>query len=98
MKARQFEILVLRDFKDFNMNGKLVGIGQLEVIDLAIFDDMKADLEADIAKLKAEGNATLLCLLLTDIMKEGSELLVASDNDNLAEQHLVMQQQWQSMA
>ncbi len=77
--------LVLRDFKDFNMNGNLVGIGQLEVIDLAIFDDMKADLEADIAKLKAEGDRHTVLLLLTDIMKEGSELLVVSDNDNLAQ-------------
>ncbi|MGB0843020.1 MAG: manganese-dependent inorganic pyrophosphatase, partial [Pseudoalteromonas shioyasakiensis] len=34
--------LVMRDFKDFNMNGKLVGIGQLEVIDLAVFDEIKA--------------------------------------------------------
>jgi len=76
--------LVLRDFKDFDMNGNLVGIGQLEVIDLAIFDEMKADLEADIAKLKAEGNRHSVLLLLTDIMKEGSELLVVSDNDNLS--------------
>lgn len=77
--------LVLRDFKDFNMNGNLIGIGQLEVIDLAIFDDMKADLEADIAALKAEGNRHSVILLLTDIMKEGSEFLVVSDNDDLTE-------------
>ena len=77
--------LVLRDFKDFNMNGKLVGIGQLEVIDLSIFDEMKNELEADIAALKAEGNRHSVILLLTDIMKEGSELLVVSDNNDLTE-------------
>jgi manganese-dependent inorganic pyrophosphatase len=75
--------LVLRDFKDFNMNGKKVGIGQLEVIDLAIFDEMKADLAADLAKLKVEGERHSVLLLLTDIMKEGSELLVSSDDENL---------------
>jgi manganese-dependent inorganic pyrophosphatase len=78
--------LVLRDFKDFNMNGNLVGIGQLEVIDLAIFDDMKAELEADIAKLKIEGGRHTVLLLLTDIMKEGSEILVVSDNANLTDE------------
>ncbi|PCH94273.1 MAG: manganese-dependent inorganic pyrophosphatase [Gammaproteobacteria bacterium] len=78
--------LVMRDFKDFNMNGNKVGIGQLEVIDLAVFDDMKADLSADIAKLKAEGERHTVLLLLTDIMKEGSELLVVSDNDELTQQ------------
>lgn len=78
--------LVKRDFKDFNMNGKKVGIGQLEVIDLAVFDDIKDALYADIAELKAEGGRHSVFLLLTDIMKEGSELLVASDSDTLAEQ------------
>lgn len=77
--------LVLRDFKDFNMNGKLIGIGQLEVIDLAIFDEMKPALAADIAKLKSEGNRHSVLLLLTDIMKEGSEMLVASDSIELTE-------------
>ena len=77
--------LVLRDFKDFNMNGNLVGIGQLEVIDLTVFDEMKADLEADIAKLKVEGDRHTVILLLTDIMKEGSEMLVVSDNADLTE-------------
>jgi manganese-dependent inorganic pyrophosphatase len=77
--------LVMRDFKDFNMNGNLVGIGQLEVIDLAVFDDIKADLEADIAKLKIEGNRHSVFLLLTDIMKEGSQMLIVSDDANLVE-------------
>jgi manganese-dependent inorganic pyrophosphatase len=72
--------LVMRDFKDFNMNGKLVGIGQLEVIDLAVFDEIKADLEADIVKLKEEGGRHSVLLLLTDIMKEGSQMLISSDD------------------
>ena len=77
--------LVLRDFKDFDMHGNLVGIGQLEVLDLAIFDEMKPELVADIAKLKEEGNRHTVLLLLTDIMKEGSEMLVISDNADLTE-------------
>lgn len=78
--------LVKRDFKDFNMNGHKVGIGQLEVIDLAVFDDIKDELYDDIAELKAEGGRHSVFLLLTDIMKEGSELLIASDSAILAEQ------------
>jgi manganese-dependent inorganic pyrophosphatase len=77
--------LVMRDFKDFNMNGNLVGIGQLEVIDLAVFDEIKADLEADIKKLKEEGNRHSVLLLLTDIMKEGSQMLIASNDEGLIE-------------
>lgn len=77
--------LVMRDFKDFNMNGNLVGIGQLEVIDLSVFDEIKAELEADIAKLKEEGNRHSVLLLLTDIMKEGSEMLIVSDDASIVE-------------
>ncbi|MGL4475487.1 MAG: manganese-dependent inorganic pyrophosphatase [Shewanella sp.] len=76
--------LVMRDFKDFNMNGNLVGIGQLEVIDLSVFDTIKADLEADIALLKQEGQRHSVILLLTDIMKEGSEMLIISDDEHLS--------------
>ena len=78
--------LIKRDFKDFNMNGNKVGIGQLEVIDLSVFDDIKAELAADIIALKEEGGRHSVLLLLTDIMKEGSELLVVSDNDELTQQ------------
>lgn len=77
--------LVLRDFKDFNMNGNLVGIGQLEVVDLAIFDSFKDELHADLKALREEGNRHSTILLLTDIMKEGSELLVVSEDESIVE-------------
>ena len=77
--------LVLRDYKDFNMSGTKVGIGQLEVVDLAILDAVKGDLAADIAALKAEKGAHSIFLLLTDIMKEGSEILIASDDAAVVE-------------
>lgn len=71
--------LVFRDFKDFEMNGKKVGIGQLEVIDLSMLDSIKAELTKEVAQIKAEGRHSVF-LLLTDIMKEGSEMLIASDD------------------
>ncbi|MCH9812701.1 MAG: manganese-dependent inorganic pyrophosphatase [Epsilonproteobacteria bacterium] len=77
--------LVMRDFKDFNMSGTKVGIGQLEVVDLAIFDTIKEELLTDIQALKTEGERHSVLLLLTDIMKEGSELLIASDESSKIE-------------
>ena len=77
--------LVLRDYKDFDMNGKKVGIGQLEVVDLSILDGVKADLAKDIAALKEEGGRHSVFLLLTDIIKEGSEMLVVSDDESVVE-------------
>jgi manganese-dependent inorganic pyrophosphatase len=77
--------LVLRDYKDFNMNNRKVGIGQLEVVDLAILDEVKEALARDIRLLKEEGNRHSVFLLLTDIMQEGSELLIASDDAGVVE-------------
>lgn len=77
--------LVSRDYKDFNMNGKKIGIGQLELIDISMLDEIKKDIYEEIAKLKTEGRHSVL-FLLTDIMKEGSELLVVSDDPALVEE------------
>ncbi|MEG6502496.1 MULTISPECIES: manganese-dependent inorganic pyrophosphatase [unclassified Desulfovibrio] len=76
--------LVFRDYKDFDMNGNKVGIGQLEVVDLSILEPVKAGLQAEIEKVKGEGRHSVF-LLLTDIMKEGSEMLIVSDDPSVVE-------------
>jgi len=77
--------LVLRDFKDFNMGGNKIGVGQLEVVDLSVFDDMKEELFEAMAEIKTEGERHSVLLLLTDIMQEGSQLLVLSDDNSKIE-------------
>ncbi len=77
--------LTTRDYKDFEMDGKKVGVGQLEVVDLSVFDSIKDKLFADLKALKTEGNRHTVMLLLTDIIEEGSQLLVVSDDDSLVE-------------
>jgi manganese-dependent inorganic pyrophosphatase len=78
------EALVFRDYKDFDMSGNKVGIGQLEVVDLSMLDAHKAALQAEIEKVKADGRHSVF-LLLTDIMKEGTEMLIASDDPSVVE-------------
>jgi manganese-dependent inorganic pyrophosphatase len=77
--------LVMRDYKDFDMSGNKVGIGQLEVVDLSLLDSVKDDLAKEIKAMKKEGNYHSVFLLLTDIMKEGSQILIASDNPQVVE-------------
>jgi len=71
--------LILRDFKDFDMSGNKIGIGQLEVVDLALFDTMKDELHATLLQMQEDREAIMV--LLTDIILEGSQLLVCA-NDN----------------
>ena len=77
--------LIMRDYKDFDMSGSKVGIGQLEVVDISVFDDKKEALFAQMEIMKAEGNRHSVLLLLTDIMMEGSQLLVVSDEPKRVE-------------
>jgi len=76
--------LILRDFKDFSMSGKRVGIGQLEVVDLKLFDNMKEELHATLNAMKEDREAIMV--LLTDIILEGSQLLVAANDNSKVEE------------
>lgn len=66
------------------MGGKKVGIGQLEVVDLSMLDKYRDGLQKEIEKIKGEGRHSVF-LLLTDIMKEGSDMLIASDDPSVVE-------------
>jgi len=85
VKGASPRTLLLRDFKDFEMGGRKIGIGQLEVVDLKVFDEMKEALFADMKAYKTEGNRHTVMLLLTDIMIEGSQFLVVSDDESKIE-------------
>lgn len=72
--------LIFRDFKDFDMSGHKVGIGQLELTSLAmVTPELKAALKAELEVIKGEGRHSAI-FVLTDVMEEGSELLLSSDS------------------
>ncbi|DAB29221.1 MAG TPA: manganese-dependent inorganic pyrophosphatase [Sulfurimonas sp. UBA12504] len=74
-----------RDYKEFDMNGTKVGINQLEMVDISALDDRIEDLFEDMQKLKEESGLHTILVLLTDIMIEGSKLLVISDDPSKIE-------------
>ena len=69
-----------RDYKAFEMNGMKVGVNQLEMVDISALDDRKDDILEDMQKMKEEEGLHTVLVLLTDIMKEGSQLLCVSDD------------------
>ena len=77
--------LTTRDYKEFDMGTSKIGVGQLEVVDLSVFDDKKEMLFKDMKKLKDESGLHSVIVLLTDIMTEGSQLLVVSDDESKIE-------------
>jgi len=81
MTAKQ---IMMRDFKDFNMGGKKVGIGQIELLDLSLIESKKDEIYEELVKKKTEGYHSVF-LMLTDIMKEGTELLAVTDDPKVVE-------------
>ncbi|HIP25157.1 MAG TPA: manganese-dependent inorganic pyrophosphatase [Archaeoglobus profundus] len=77
--------LITRDFKDFDMAGKKVGIGQIELVDLNLVKDRIDEIYEEMKKMKEEGNYAGVFLMLTDIMKEGTELLAITDYPQVIE-------------
>jgi manganese-dependent inorganic pyrophosphatase len=62
------------------MNGTKVGIGQLEMVDISVLESRINELFEDMKLMKQEDALHTIIILLTDIMKEGSQLLVISDD------------------
>ena len=77
--------LIFRDYKDFDMSGNAVGVGQLELVSLDLVENMKDALYDELGKVKAEGNRHSIFLMLTDIMKEGTELMAITDDPSIVE-------------
>lgn len=74
--------IVMRDFKDFVMGGKRVGIGQIELLDLSLIENRKDEIYSELVKKKSEGYHSVF-LMLTDIMKGGTELMVVTDEPEI---------------
>lgn len=76
--------LLHRDYKDFDMKGKKVGVGQLELATLDQVASMRDALLAAMKEQKGSERHSVL-LMLTDVVKEGTDLMVVSDDPALIE-------------
>ncbi len=80
--------LIFRDFKDFDMSGHKVGIGQLELTSLSMVTaDLEQKLQEELALVKSEGRHSAI-LVLTDVMEEGSKLMLVSDEPEIIKKAL----------
>lgn len=75
--------LLLRDYKEFNMNGQKIGIAQLEMNDLAAALKRKTSFLSAMKDIKAKTQSNTVLFMLTDIMQGNTTLLVVSDNPQL---------------
>lgn len=73
--------LILADFKEYPSGDRLLGLGQVEVVNFHSLDQRQEELLADLEALRTEKDYLLAALLVTDIVMETSLLLTAGPGE-----------------
>ena len=71
--------LINNDFKEYEFAGATIGVGQLELMELTEVKEMKDELLTAIKEVTAERGYKFLLLMATNILEEGSLLLVTDE-------------------
>ena len=77
--------MVLSDFKHFVIAGHRLGIGQINCIDSAELLKRRDEFLTVMEQVRKEREFDILLLMLTDVLKEGTELLSVGDLDTVEE-------------
>ena len=67
--------IVKGDYKHFDFAGTKAGVGQIEVMDLSVLAPRKKEILEDMEKVRKEEGLSFVLIMLTDVMKEASDLL-----------------------
>ncbi|MBR0574730.1 putative manganese-dependent inorganic diphosphatase [Proteiniclasticum sp. BAD-10] len=77
------EEILKQDFKIFTYDNARIGVSQVYTMDAQSLKDLKAPILAAMEDMTAEHNFSLQLLIVTDIYKEGSELIVVGKHKDL---------------
>lgn len=86
LSGKTAEEIFYQDFKDFSLSGYKIGIGQVNTMDIDGLGDTKTELLEFMDKLCLEKGYNIVTLALTDIIREGSELLFVGPDKKLLSQ------------
>ncbi|MDD6794993.1 MAG: putative manganese-dependent inorganic diphosphatase [Clostridiaceae bacterium] len=85
LQGKTIEEIFNSDFKPFNMSDLKVGIAQVNTMDIEGFMPLKDEMLSYMNKKAEEGGFSTMILLLTDILNEGSQILVAGNRPDVVE-------------
>lgn len=80
--------IIKNDFKDFEYKAGKFGIGQVETVDLSDFTSREDQLLHEMEKMQKEGNYHSVILFITDIINEGSQFLIVTNDQEKMEKAL----------
>jgi manganese-dependent inorganic pyrophosphatase len=83
LQGRSADELFHQDLKVFTLANMKVGVAQVSTMDLESFDTLKNDMLILMDKESLYGGYDLLIMMLTDILKGGSQMLVAGQEKEI---------------
>ncbi len=78
------EALLTADFKEYEVEGRNFGVGQVEVVTFQEFEELKDAIMQGLEALVVERKLGLAGLLVTDIVEQNSQFVVKGDRDLIA--------------
>jgi len=76
--------LLTADFKEYDLDDRRLGIGQVEVVAFQELDERRDEIAVGLEQLACDRGLALAGLLVTDIVEQNSQLVVRGDRDLLA--------------
>ncbi len=67
--------IVKGDYKHFDFAGTKAGVGQIEVMDLSVLEPRRKEILETMEKVRKDEGLSFVLIMLTDVMKEASDLL-----------------------
>ncbi len=78
------ESLLTADFKEYEVDGRRFGIGQVEVVDFQEFEQRQDEIIQGLQSLTESRTLDLAGLLVTDIVRQNSQFVVRGDKAMIA--------------
>jgi manganese-dependent inorganic pyrophosphatase len=75
VSSKSAKDILMGDFKKFDFSGVKAGVGQIEVMDLKDLEAKRGAILEEMTKMKDGEKLDMVVLMLTDVMKEASDLL-----------------------
>lgn len=75
--------LLFADFKDFHIAGNTLGVGQITCVNSEHILERKDEFLAEMEKTMTERKYDLMLLMLTDVLREGTQLIYLGDEDTI---------------
>lgn len=85
LQGKTIEEIFNQDFKPFSISKIKVGVAQVNTMDIEGFMPLKDEMISYMNRKADEGGFSLVLLLLTDILNEGSQILVAGKSPEIVE-------------